>query len=211
MKMYAASFQLMNAIRNMARCLWLPLFLGSALAAPASADSWPSPQIQAKASKNGEFVVRVIPGTSMGDVDGFAGLPKGPYAKAELHRLDSGAYKKVRDITLLNPVAPVDIELTDKGNLITLDNWHNMGGGQVLVLYSPEGEVIKKYTLQELYPGARMKKFERSVSSTHWRCQDLFSSVAREKMLVVLDRIGGLLSVNTETGAVTYSTKGRPC
>ena len=48
----------------------------------AFADSWRAAQSIAAVSENAEWIVRVEPGESMGDVFGFAGTPKGEYAEA---------------------------------------------------------------------------------------------------------------------------------
>jgi hypothetical protein len=40
-------------------------------------------------------------------------------------------------VTLKNPVAPVDTLLSNAGYLVTFDNWHNAGYGQVVAIYGP--------------------------------------------------------------------------
>jgi hypothetical protein len=59
------------------------------------------------------------------NVFAFAGEPKGRYASAEWHKFNGKAYQKMATAVLLNPIAPVDIEVTNDGMLITFDNWHN--------------------------------------------------------------------------------------
>ena len=48
------------------------------------------------------------------------------------------SYRLAATAPLLNPVAPVDFFVTDRGFLITLDNWHNLGYGKVVAFYTAE-------------------------------------------------------------------------
>jgi hypothetical protein len=70
---------------------------------------------------------------------------------------------------LLNPVAPVEFFVTDNGVLITLDNWHNMGYGKVVVFYTPDGKPIRAYELSDLFTKSEIEGFSHSVSSIRWR------------------------------------------
>ena len=136
----------------------------------AHSDDWAGPYEREVFNPSGNFKLRVVPGKSYGDQFGFLGAPKGPYATAELYS-KSGAdgYTLIRTFTLLNPVAPVDVFLTDSGHVITFDNWHNMGYGKVVVLYESNGSVLRAYSLQDLFPATDIKQFRRSVSSIRWR------------------------------------------
>ena len=105
-----------------------------------------------------------------GDSKNLFHAPKGPYATAELSR-GTGAdlYTPVRTFTLLNPVAPVDLFLTDTGHLIAFDNWHNMGYGKVAVLYRPDGSVVRAYSLEDLFSAEDLARIAPSVFSKWWR------------------------------------------
>ncbi|MES2902441.1 MAG: hypothetical protein V4723_22120 [Pseudomonadota bacterium] len=177
------------------------LLLASLLVASAgaSADSWSEPTIQGRASKNGDHIVRIIPGKSTGDVLGFAGAATGPYAQAEWYRLKGGAYHRTGAVTLLNPVAPTQFHVSDSGALVTLDEWHNIGTGNVVVIYAPSGALIKRYRLSDLYSADTIKKFPTTVSSIHWRCagSDYVSGAA---VFGLSDARGGFLSFDLATG-----------
>ena len=148
-----------------------------ALIFPLYGDDWPGPQIRERFSLSREFMVRVIPGSSWGDTVGFKGLPKGPYAKAELYRQDqTRSYRFLKQIMLLNPVAPVDFLVTDSGHLVTFDNWHNVGYGKVAVLYASDGSVLQAYALNDLFTAAEISRFEHSVSSIWWHKTFAFPS-----------------------------------
>lgn len=101
---------------------------------------------------------------------GFSGAAKGPFATAEFYRLEKDrSYRLAATAPLLNPVAPVDFFVTDRGLLVTLDNWHNMGYGKVAVFYSPDGKPIRAYELSDLFMKSESDGFRRSVSSIWWR------------------------------------------
>ena len=107
---------------------------------------------------------------SYGDTVGFSGAPKGPFASAEYFRLEKDrSYHLVATAPLLNPVAPAEFLVTDNGILLTLDNWHNMGYGKVIALYTQEGKTIKSYALSDLFSGSEIEAFDHSVSSIKWR------------------------------------------
>ena len=101
---------------------------------------------------------------------GFSGAPTGPAATAEFYRRASDrSYRPVWMVSLVNPVAPIDAFLTDRGYLATLDNWHNMGYGKVVAFYAPTGTLIRAYALAELFSAAEIDAMRKSVSSIWWR------------------------------------------
>jgi hypothetical protein len=111
-----------------------------------------------------------VPGKSFGDTVGFSGTAKGPFATAEFYRLEKDrSYRLAAAASLLNPVAPAEFFVTDRGFLITLDNWHNIGYGKVVALYTPEGEPIRAYELSDLFTSGEIEGFDHSVSSIQWR------------------------------------------
>jgi hypothetical protein len=134
------------------------------------ADEWAAPVIREVFSPSRGWFVRVIPGKSIGDTVGFSGAAKGPYATAEFYRREPDrSYRLTSTATLLNPVAPVEFFVTDGGFLVTLDNWHNMGYGKVVAVYSPEGKPIRAYELIDLFNKDEIEKCGYSISSIQWR------------------------------------------
>ena len=117
------------------------LFAGSNA---AIADSWPGATVKAVVSENGQTVVRVIPGASIGDTYGFSGAPKGKFATAQWFRFRDNRYELYQTVQLVNPVAPIHVAVANDGTVITLDNWHNVGFGDVVVIYAPDGKLRKK-------------------------------------------------------------------
>jgi hypothetical protein len=176
----------------------------SLLATFARADSWPAAKAAGVASPTGQVVVRVVPGTSLDATYGFSGAQKGKAATAVFYRLDpAGNYVKYRETSLLNPIAPVFAAVSDAGELVTLDNWHNMGlGDAVVIVYSPEGTVRRSHRLADIYTDAEVKTFERSTSSIWWRCPSTPILEPRTSSLELMDALGANVEINLKTGAV---------
>lgn len=165
------------------------------------ADSWPSAKVAAAASPTGQVVVRVLPGTRLGDVFGFGGARKGDPASAIYYRLGPGdAYVQYQKIPLLNPVAPLYIAVSDAGELVTLDNWHNMGYGAVVAIYRPDGQVLRSYGLSEIYNAAEIQTIPTSVSSVWWRCPIPPHFEPRSSSLELYDALGNSVEINLKTG-----------
>jgi len=143
----------------------------------------------------------VVPGDSWGDTEGFKGAPKGTYAKATFyHRKTDGSYGLGATLTLLNPVAPVEFFVTDQGNLITLDNWHNRGYGKVLVLYGPDGSPIKSYELKDLFLEEEIRQFDHSVSSIAWHKGPAYLQMDQKALYISLDDLGTDLILDATLG-----------
>lgn len=178
--------------------------LALTFARPAAADSWAAPQIAEVFSANRDHFVRVTPGNSMGDVMGFAGSGKGPYAQAEFYtRQADRSYRLTGTATLLNPVAPVRFFVSDSGRLATVDNWHNMGFGKVVAIYDASGKLVKAYELADLFLPADLKSIAQSMSSLHWRGEANYVREDQRTLYVHAANEGGFL-FGLETGRYTY-------
>ncbi|HEX6862305.1 MAG TPA: tetratricopeptide repeat protein [Thermoanaerobaculia bacterium] len=127
------------------------LFL--AAAAPLSADQWRSPSPLDLRSPDGRLQVHIAP------------AKEGSYSQATL----TGPEGEKRVFKLLNPVAPVDAILFDDGTLLALDNWHSMGYGAVLSVYSRSGALLWSAELEKLFPADIVARIPTSVSSRWWR------------------------------------------
>lgn len=175
------------------------------------ADSWPGATVKAVASDNGEIVVRIIPGNSIGDTYGFAGAPKGRFASAQWFRYRDNRYELYQSIDLLNPVAPIQAAVANDGTLITLDNWHNVGFGAVVAIYAPDGKLRRSYRLADLYPPATIEKIDRSVSSIWWRCGKGEPSISPANVLRIDDALGGRFAFRLQNGEYTYEAGAGEC
>ena len=184
------------------------LFLAAlALAAPGRSrgDDWPAPRIREVFASSREYFVRVIPGKGLGETVGFRGAPTGPPATAELYRrARDRSYRPAWTVSLVNPVAPIDVFLTDRGYLATLDNWHSMGYGRVVAFYSPAGALIRAYALADLFSPAEIAALRKSVSSIWWRQPRTYVRSDQQTLYVTVDEAGRELLFETETGAYQY-------
>ena len=165
------------------------------------ADSWPSPQVKEVFSASRDWFVRVTPGLSIGETVGFAGAAKGKHATAEFYRrAPDRSYQLSREISLANPVAPVLFLVTDRGYLVTLDNWHNMGYGKAVASYAPDGRTVVAVELKDMFPPADIATFRTSVSSIWWRTETAYVRDGQQSIYVALDDKGSELILDPEAG-----------
>ena len=178
-----------------------------------AADDWPAPSVHVVFSASGERFVRIIPGSSTGDVIGFSGAPKGPFARGEFYKRDPDrSYRLVADVVLKNPVGPTDAMLTNAGYLVTFDNWHNFGYGVVVGIYSPAGALVRGVSLEQLYPADRVSKIPTSVSSRWWRCAPHgFVDPATQTKIYVPEQFGGMFVFTLNDGSFEYHPGQAKC
>ena len=179
----------------------------------AAGDQWPAARVASVFSADGRHFVRITPGESIGDTVGFAGAPKGAYARAEFYaRQADRSYTLMADVRLKNPVAPVDALVNNAGYLITFDNWHNAGYGHVVAIYGSRGAVIATYELERLYPLERLAQIRTSESSRWWRCSALgYVDPAKQAAVYVTERLGGTFVFELATGRFEYSPGKAEC
>jgi len=147
--------------------LILALYVGISI--QVVADEWVTPQIREVFSPDRQYFVRITPGESWGETWGFKGAKIGKHAQAAFFREQPGKrYRLERTIDMPNPVAPVEVFVSNHGDLVTLDNWHNEGYGAVLVLYHWDGKIVKAYKLADLFSKKEIDSFPMSVSSIWW-------------------------------------------
>lgn len=184
-----------------------------ALAAVAHADSWIKAQPTGVVSSDGRLVVRIIPGSSMGEVYGFAGEPKSEHAVAMYYRLeDDDKFVFFKRISLMNPIAPVFSAVANSGELVTLDNWHNFGIGKVITIYTTQGTVLRSFGLADIYLPKEIETLSSSVSSIMWRCNT--PPVLREgsePTLMFLDRLGNVIKLNIRLGSIGKAGSHKGC
>jgi hypothetical protein len=78
---------------------------------------------------------------------------------------------------LLNEVAPVDVLVANDGRgIVTFDNWHSMGyGPNTIVVYDGQGNVVRAFGLEDVFPKWFVGAQAHSVSSIWWRGQPRIS------------------------------------
>jgi hypothetical protein len=178
-----------------------------------AADEWPAAKVQQIFSGNGQRFVRIVPGEGYGDTVGFKGSKTGAYARGEFYDKQSDrSYKLTADVALQNPVAPVDLLLSNRGYLLTFDNWHNAGYGKVVAIYRPNGELVRTYELEALYPAKQLEAIPTSVSSRWWRCRPFgFVDPDEQTKVYVFEHFGGTFVFDLSTGKQEYHPGQASC
>ena len=144
---------------------------------------------------------------------GFEGAGTGEHARGLFYALQADrSYRLVADVALVNPVAPVDALLTNRGELVTFDNWHNFGFGAVIAIYGPEGALRASYALEELYGEEQLSEVPRSVSSRWWRCRPTgFVDPETETRIYVREVLGGEFVLALSPPSFTYHPGQAEC
>jgi hypothetical protein len=191
----------------------LPILLLALLPRLVIADDWPGPQVTNVFSPDGAHFVRITPGSSLGDTQGFEGAGKGAYARGAFYeQRPDGSFRIVADVELLNPIAPVDALVTDRGELITFDNWHNMGFGAVVAMYDPKGRLLASFTLEDLYGEEKLARIPTSISSRWWRCDPLgFVDPSQQTKVYVHEQLGGSFVFSFPSHSFEYSPGEADC
>jgi len=180
---------------------YLLLFTSLVFSNLCIADKWGSPELISALSEDSTIVVRVIPGEGFLNHDSKSS--EKAFAKAQYFKWNgSNAYDIYQSITLKNPAAPIQVLVAGDGTLITIDNWYSTGFGKVVVIYAPNGELIKEYELTELFPDKNdFDNLGRTISSIQWRCLDLKPDL-RYGYLYVPHILGGSLRFDLKTGTL---------
>lgn len=174
------------------------------------ADKWGSPEVTSALSEDSSIVVRITPGEGFLNHD--LKSSKKAFATAHYFKWNgNNAYDIYQDITLKNPAAPIQTLVANDGTLVTIDNWYSTGSGKVIVIYAPNGELIKEYELTDLFPDkGEYDKLGRSVSSIQWRCLELQPDL-RYGYLYVPHVLGGSLRFSLKTGALDKIQPDNQC
>ena len=169
----------------MLRALIIIFGLMSALLMPsvAYADSWFPAQVETYFSEDKNVRVTVTPRQLEDALAYFedkveerepAGQKAGGNDKASMlleRKTTYGEWQTVWKRTLPNDVAPVSVLLSRTGRYVaSFDNWHSMGhGDNVVVIYGPDGNVIRSLRLDDFLPKSYIAALPRSVSSLRHR------------------------------------------
>jgi len=147
------------------------------------ADSWKLPKKAKYFAPNKKYYLEVTPKKLESQLKYFedkvegrnnAGTLKGATedrAKGAFYaRRADGGYSKKWEFPLLNEVSPVSAIVSNNGDyVVTFDNWHGVGyGGDVVVVYRPNGAVVKKFGLEDLLTEGDIETLPHSVSSIWW-------------------------------------------
>jgi hypothetical protein len=157
---------------------WVIAVAGAAaLAGWAAADSWLAPYEQDYYSANKAYYLHVVPG------DG-ATPARGTLFEAASREGDD---RRVWSRELLNPSAPHQVLVADSGEyVVTFDEWGRVGyGPNVVVIYGPEGDVVKNFALEDLLTEEEITRVPHTVSSRWWGGDHYLDEEAGKVVLVV--------------------------
>lgn len=178
------------------------------------ADEWLAPRVQNVFSSNGQYFVRIVPGTAVNLATGSVVASKQGKSHGEFYgRQPDRSYRLVADVELRNRVSPTYAIVTDDGYLVTFDDWYQMGIGDVLAFYRPTGALIRAVAIQDLYTPAKLIQIPRSVSSRQWRCGVFYTppTNADSESLTVTEHFGGSFQLQARTGTFEYRAGTAAC
>jgi hypothetical protein len=133
----------------------------------AQADSWLPPKASVtyeSTAKDARFTVLVkLTPASLASCSGVMSVNKGSAANA--------IWVEVWRQPLQNQLSPVTALVANAGwRVVTFDNYYSAGyGGEVIVFYDEQGNLLKKYSLEALLSPTELGQVSRSVSSRWWR------------------------------------------
>lgn len=168
----------------MLRTFTVIVWILSALLKPSTtyADSWLPARVETYFSEDKKVRVTVTPRELEDALAYFedkvgerepAGQKTGGNDKAFMlleRQVASGEWQIVWKRTLLNDVSPVNLLVSRTGRYVaSLDNWHSMGhGDNVVVIYGPDGSLIRSMSLDDFLPKPYIAALPRTVSSLQW-------------------------------------------
>lgn len=189
---------------------WYIVWAGMLLAASTQADTWMPPHPVAVSSPSKTFIAQVIPG------DGNPWNHERTITNREHNatvrvsaRQPIGTTNLVCGGKLVNPVAPTGVYISDEGNLVTLDNWHNVGYGPVVVFYGPKGQLLRYWELKDLLTFVQ-RIDSMSASSIWWSTgEPRFGEGIRTNSLIVPSVVGEFVFDVTD-GRLLSAPPGHP-
>ena len=189
------------------------ILIGASIASPGTVDDWPAARVTNTFSENANYFVQIVPGSSFGDAVGFEGSSLGKYATASFyHRVADKSYQLVSEVTLVNPVAPVESIVSNSGSLITFDNWSNVGYGNVVAIYDVRGRLVRSWTLEQLYSPVQVRQIRASVSSRWWRCRAKgFVDPSAQTKVFVSESLGGEFTFRLDNGEIERHSGRAKC
>ena len=198
----------------MRRCTLIAIALVVA-AFHARGDSWALPGPKTYHSADGQWRLVVTPKQLKGQLEFFqdkvagvadAGAAKGNTAnepRGELYRQADDDWQRVAGWRLVNEVSPVSAIVANDGTVVTFDNWHAVGyGDDVIVIYRPDGTLVRKLGLADLMEEEDISQLRHSVSSIWWAGTHRVDSDQRTLMLEIDAHKSETLPVSLDTGAL---------
>ena len=152
--------------------------LAALTAGGAFADSWLAATEQDYYSANEAYYLHVVPG------DGSSPARGTLYEAARREGDDAEVWSR----WLENPYAPHKVLVADSGEyVVTSDDWGGVGyGDNVVVIYGPEGELVRTFALEDLLTEEEIALVPHSTSSRWWCGVHEFDEAAGVVVLKVI-------------------------
>jgi TonB family protein len=193
------------------RILLAPVLL---LAMTARADQWSLPERTTWHSADRQWRLVITPKQLESQLSYFADNVAGEadpgarkdvprnYARAALYRKGRFAlWRQVAYWPLVNGVAPVSALVANDGTVVTFDNWHGMGyGDDVVVIYRPDGTLVRKLGLTDLMNQYDVDQLSHSVSSIWWSRTHRIDEDRRQLVLQIDARKVEEVPLSLDTG-----------
>ena len=131
----------------------------------ACADSWMAANVATYTSSRGDYRLTIFPQKPT-----RAPSNEQSGCEATLEKLVGEKYEVLWRKPLVNEVSPVSALVSDSdGSFVTFDNWYSMGEGKdVIVIYTGEGEMLKKFALTDIMSQNEHDHLPRTASSIMW-------------------------------------------
>lgn len=185
------------AMKKFRTCIGILLSL--LLVASAMADSWIPARVKSYASSDGTWKLTIYPrkltsplGYFQDKVDGKsnAGAVPGDSQKSpigHMERKEGDQWRTAWKAPLVNEVAPVQALVSNTGVAVTFDNWHSVGYGEdAVVVYTVDGEPVRKFGLSAFLPKYYIDALPHSVSSIDWRGEPRLDDTQRQLVIPVV-------------------------
>jgi hypothetical protein len=166
---------------------------------PGIADTWALPAQRSYLSSDRTWRLTVTPRAIASQLAYFEdkvakrdapGAPPGQsqkQAQGLMEHFSHGQWEAVWNEPLLNEVSPVQAIVSSAGFAVTFDNWHGMGyGTDAVVIYTPQGKVVRAMGLSDFLPKEYIRVLPRSVSSIWWGDHHHFSIDGKRVVLRIV-------------------------
>lgn len=179
------------SLLTLAACTALPVSAGGNILLQKLAGP---PMPVSQVSENGRWKGVVIP----------ANPNRGAPAQAVLYSVSGAQETALWMASLSNPVMPESLRVSNAGYVVTLDNWGEPGAGaETVAIYGPDGTVVKKFALKDLFPGKELEeRVDRPLFDRHWREDATDYLSADGKTWTLRTAWGRVLTFRLETGSL---------
>jgi hypothetical protein len=163
------------------------LFALWSVASLCGANSWPQLEWETFYSGNGRFAVTIV----REQPEGAAEWGPNNWPPVAFYSVDpNGQLNLVRELKLVNEVAPVAALVSDDGQyLATFNNRHSLGSGDdAIVIYRTDGELIRSLSLEDILTAKDIEVLRRSVSSRHGRAEEHFIDEDLQRLVLRIAR-----------------------